>query len=235
MENSRVVSPDFTLERRVSRLMRNVYLYMVLGLALTGFIALMVATNVSLFRLLVPSSGAMFGWIIAEIALVLALSFLMNKISSIVAFALFMLYAAINGVTLSVIFMVYSLPTVYTAFFVASGLFASMALLGTVTKKDLTKIGGIALQMLIGLIIASVVNFFLKSAFLDYLVSFGGVAIFTALTAYDAWKLKKLSDGLGDDVSSEVVRKLSVMGALSLYLDFINIFLFLLRIFGRRR
>ena len=234
MGNSRVVSPEITSDKRVASLMRNVYIYMVLGLALTGFISLFVASNPSIRQTLIPSQGAIIGWIIAEFALVIGLSFFINKISSFVAFMGFILYASINGITLSLIFFAYSEAIISTAFFVSAGLFGSMAFLGTVTKKDLSKVGGIALQLLIGLIIASIVNFFLESSMLKYMISLAGVGIFTALTAYDAWKIKKMNDQLGDDADAEMVRKLSVIGALHLYLDFINIFLFMLRIFGRR-
>lgn len=235
MEMTSTMSSGAIIEKRAVSLLRNVYLYMVVALSLTGFIGLMLSTNQQWFEFLIPSKTAFYGWVIAEFAIVLGLSFLMNKISSIMAFVGFMLYATINGITLSIVFYVYDLGSIATSFFVTAGLFSAMAVLGTVTKKDLSKMGGIMMQLLIGLIIASIVNFFLKSQMMEYLISFAGIAIFTGLTAYDAWKIRKWNDAMGEDADPEQVRKLSIIGALSLYLDFINIFLFMLRLFGRRK
>jgi len=147
--------------------------------------------------------------------------------------ALFAIYSVLNGVTLSVIFLLYTASSIASTFFVCSAMFFGMSLYGWVTKADLSKWGNILFMALIGVIIASLVNFFLKSDILGYIISFVGVIVFTGLTAYDTWKLKQAQEELsGNEVA---IRKLGLLGALTLYLDFVNLFLMLLRLFGGRR
>ena len=158
---------------------------------------------------------------------------LINKIPAIVATLVFLAYAALNGVTFSIIFLVYSLGSIAYTFFITAAMFGATSVFGFITKMDLSRIGGILMMALIGLIIASVVNIFVASEIFDWIISYVGVAIFVGLTAYDTQKIKNMSSGI--DSSSEEGGKASIMGALALYLDFINLFLFLLRIMGRRR
>jgi hypothetical protein len=178
---------------------------------------------------------SMLGWIVmlSPIGFVLLMSFGFQKLSSSALMLLFIAYSVIMGISLSFIFLAYSLGSIATTFVITAGMFGAMAVLGYTTKTDLTKFGSIMLMGLIGIIIASVVNMFLGSATMDYIISFLGVLIFTGLTAYDVQKLKRIGAGL--ESGSESQRKLIVMGALTLYLDFINLFLFLLRFLGNRK
>ena len=171
--------------------------------------------------------------IILELGLVIGISAGINKLSSTAASGLFFLYSALNGVTLSLVFLVYTQESITTTFLITAGTFGAMSFYGFVTKKDLTSIGNLAFMALIGIIIASIVNMFFASSMLYTIISYGGVLIFVALTAYDTQKLKKMGQKL--EAGSETERKTAILGALRLYLDFINLFLFLLRIFGRRR
>ena len=170
--------------------------------------------------------------IIAELVLVFVLSARINKMSVATATIMLIVYSALNGVTLSFIFVVYSLGSIAKTFFITTGMFGVMALVGATTKRDLSKLGSILFMALIGLIIASLVNIFLRSSGLDWVISLIGVVLFTALTAYDVQRVKQLAaeSDLYDDTQ---VGRLAVISALSLYLDFINLFLYLLRFFGR--
>lgn len=198
------------------------------GLSLTGVTSYAIAANESLAASLYGNSLLFYGIIIAEFALVLFLSFRITKMSFTTALLSFVAYAFLNGLTLSAIFFVYTASSIYSVFFITAGVFGIMALYGYTTKTDLTTIGNLALMALIGVIIASVVNFFFRSDTLSYIISYLSVAIFVGLTAYDVQKLKKLSAETDN-------QNLGILGALTLYLDFINLFLSLLRIFGRRR
>ena len=215
-------------ERAVSSIFKMVYGLMFLGLALSGGVAYMFfkteAYNSVNFTLL----------IILELALVLILSFFFQKLSFWVALVMFLLYSALNGATLSVIFLVYKIGTIQNAFFLTAGIFAIMAIYGTVTKADCSKVGSICAFGLIGIVIASIVNIFLKSSGLDWAISLIAIAVFTGLTMWDAQKIKALAS-VERELGEETVRKLSVMGALMLYLDFVNLFLNLLRLMGRKR
>ena len=171
--------------------------------------------------------------IVAELGLVIGISWGINKMAAATATALFALYAALNGVTLGYIFVVYTLPAITGAFLTTAATFAVMAIIGTVTRRDLSKLGSILFMALIGLILASLVNLFLQNSMFGWIVTYAGVLIFVGLTAYDAQKIKRLYLQMGGEM--EINRKLSVLGALTLYLDFINLFLMLLRIFGGRR
>lgn len=213
-------------------LMKNVYIWMSGALALTGLAAYYVGSSYDMLNLIFGNRIVFYGLIIAEFALVLGLSAAINRISAVTATLMFILYSIINGVTLSSIFVVYTMSSIATTFFVTAGTFGAMALYGATTKTDLSKMGNILLMALIGLIIAGVVNIFVKSTMLETIVSGIGVLIFTGLTAYDSQKIKAMLRGAEEN---EMTQKIAVLGALSLYLDFINLFLYLLRFLGNRR
>ena len=195
-------------------LMRNVYSWMTLALVITGLTAMYVAKSY-------------------EVGLVIYLSARIHRIAFSTATLLFIAYSILNGVTLSFIFMVYTASSIATTFFVTAGTFGVMALYGYVTKRDLTRIGNICIMALIGLIIASLVNLFLHNSMMDLIISGIGVLIFTGLTAYDSQKIKQLLTG--DIEVNDTTQKIALMGAMTLYLDFINLFLYLLRFLGDRK
>lgn len=212
-------------------LMRKVYVWMMLALVITGITAYGVATSPALLTALYSSKGIMFALIIAELALVIGVTAAINKLSLSTATFLFVLYSILNGAMLSSIFVLYS-PTIITkVFLITAGTFGAMAVYGYFTKKDLSSIGRILFMALIGIIIATLVNFFTKSAAFDLIISYIGVAIFVGLTAWDSQKIKLMLAQCEE--MNESTQKLALMGALTLYLDFINLFLYLLRIFGR--
>ena len=213
-------------------LMRKVYTWMALALVITGVTAYGVATSPGLMMAIATNKLLFWGLIIAEFGLVLAISAAINKLSLTTATMLFVLYSVINGATLSFIFAVYTMSSIASVFFITAGTFAVMAFIGYTTKKDLTSMGKILLMALIGIIIATVVNIFLKSTGLEMIVSYLGVLIFVGLTAYDSQKIKQMLLMAPD--AGEGAQKLALLGALSLYLDFVNLFIYLLRIFGRR-
>ncbi len=215
----------------VSTVMRKTFGWMAMCLLITALTA-MGFVNSGLFYH-IASSGAMWLLIIAELVLVFVLSARINKMSVATATIMLIVYSALNGVTLSFIFVVYSLGSIAKTFFITTGMFGVMALVGATTKRDLSKLGSILFMALIGLIIASLVNIFLRSSGLDWIISLIGVVLFTALTAYDVQRVKQLAaeSDLYDDTQ---VGRLAVISALSLYLDFINLFLYLLRFFGRK-
>ena len=211
-------------------LMRKVYTWMTLALLITGVTAFGVASSPTLFMSL---SKMMWGLIIAELALVFILSGAINRLSLGTATLMFIGYSVLNGAMLSSIFLVYEPMVIAKVFFITAGTFGAMAVYGYTTKKDLTSMGKILFMALIGLIIATVVNMFLKSPGFDYILSYIGVAIFIGLTAWDSQKIKEMLQTQYD--ISEGAQKLALLGALTLYLDFINLFLYLLRIFGNNR
>ena len=213
-------------------LMRKVYVWMTLALVITGVTAYGVATSPGLMMAIATNKLLFWGLIIAEFGLVLAISAAINKLSLTTATLLFVLYSVINGATLSFIFAIYTMSSIASVFFITAGTFAVMAFIGYKTKKDLTSMGKILLMALIGIIIATVVNIFLKSTGLEMIVSYLGVLIFVGLTAYDSQKIKQMLLMAPD--AGEGAQKLALLGALSLYLDFVNLFIYLLRIFGRR-
>jgi len=219
---------------RERNILRNVYLWMTGGLALTGVIAVGVAGNESMVRALAGSTILFFGLILGELGLVFYLSARIMKMSASAATLSFTAYSVLNGITLSVIFLAYTGAEISLAFFTAAGTFAAMSLYAMTTKRDLSGFGHYLIMGLFGIIIASVINIFLQSSGLYYLISYLGVFIFLGLTAYDTQMIKRWNQQFGSSVSEEQYVKLSIMGALKLYLDFINIFLFLLRIFGSR-
>ena len=230
--NYQVSSRERELEMSTTfaTLMRKVYLWMTLALVITGFTAYAVATRNSLTELIWSNSSVMWVLIIAELALVIGISAAINKLSLTVATLLFVLYSVINGAVLSSIFFVYTEGSIATAFFVAAATFGAMSLYGYFTKTDLASWGKILMMALIGLIIASIVAFFVPG--ISIIASYVGVLVFVGLTAYDTQKIKEMCLQAPD--AGESMQKYALLGALSLYLDFVNLFLYLLRIFGRR-
>ncbi|UEA64018.1 Bax inhibitor-1/YccA family protein [Hoylesella buccalis] len=214
-------------------LMRKVYVWMTLALVLTGITAYGVASSPSLMMTIFQTPAIMWGLIIAELAIVIAISAAINRLSLTTATLLFVLYSVLNGATLSLIFAVYTMSSIANVFFITAGTFGVMAAYGYFTKRDLSSWGKLLLMALIGLIIATLVNIFLvKSSGFDLILSYAGVLIFVGLTAYDTQKIKQMLAMQTD--MGEGAQKVALLGALSLYLDFINLFLYLLRIFGRR-
>lgn len=215
-------------------LMKNVYLWMTLGLAMTGMTAYWLAGNPGFMQTIFQSSGLFFGLVIAELALVWILSANIMRMSFPVAGVMFAAYAILNGVTMSFIFLAYTATSIATTFFVTAGTFGAMTVVGYVVKRDLSAMGRFLFMALIGLVIATVVNLFVASSVLSWALTYIGVLIFVGLTAYDTQKIKQMLMEYGDGVH-EGTMKLALMGSLTLYLDFINLFLYLLRIFGDRR
>lgn len=216
-----------------SALMRKVYTWMTLALVITGVTAYGVASSPTLLMSIYSNSAVMWGLIIAEFVLVFAISGAINRLSLSTATLLFIIYSVLNGAMLSSVFVLFTETSIAKVFFITAGTFGAMAFYGYTTKKDLTSIGKILFMALIGLIIATVVNMFLKSSGFDYILSYIGVAIFVGLTAWDSQKIKQMLQTQYD--MSEGAQKLALLGALTLYLDFINLFLYLLRIFGNNR
>lgn len=224
---------DYAMSTAFPALMRKVFVWMTLALAITGLTAYGVATSPAILSLIFSSKVTFFGLIIAEFALVFAISGAINRLSLSTATLLFILYSVINGATLSTIFFAFSVATIGKVFFITAGTFGAMALVGYTTKTDLTSMGKLLFMALLGIIIASVVNIFVASSGLDLILSYVGVLVFVGLTAYDTQKIKQMCQSAPD--AGESTQKLALIGALSLYLDFINLFLYLLRIFGNNR
>jgi uncharacterized protein len=215
-----------------------VFMWMTMALSITALVSWTFASNPSLMSILMNSeTGSMsaIGWVVmlAPLGLVLLMGMRFQKMSASSMLLVFIVYSILMGMSLSFIFLVYSLPSIAKTFVITAGMFGFMAIVGYATKTDLTKFGKIMMMGLVGIIIASVVNFFTQSATMDYIISFIGVMVFTGLTAYDVQKLKRLGADIGTE--SEMARKATIFGALTLYLDFINLFLFLLRFFGDRK
>lgn len=224
---------ELSVEAAFPVLMRKVYIWMTLALVITGITAYEVATTPSIIMAIASNSALMWGLIIAEFVLVFAISGAINRLSLTTATLLFVLYSVINGATLSFIFLLYTATSITSVFFITAGTFAVMAFIGYTTNTDLTSMGKILFMALIGIIIATVVNMFVGSSTLQMIVSYIGVLVFVGLTAYDSQKIKQMLMMAPD--TGETSQKLALLGALSLYLDFINLFLYLLRIFGARR
>ena len=238
MNYSELNFDGMTRERELSMsaafpaLMRKVYVWMTLALVLTGATAYGVATSPGVMMAIYSNQILFWGLIIAEFALVIGISAAINKLSLTTATLMFVLYSVINGAVMSSIFLIYTMSSIASVFFITAGTFAVMAFIGYTTKKDLTSMGKILFMALIGIIIATIVNIFLKSSGLEMIVSYLGVLIFVGLTAYDSQKIKNMLLMAPD--AGEGAQKLALLGALTLYLDFINLFIYLLRIFGRR-
>lgn len=230
LNNQSTVYVDSTLQTTT---MRHVFTWMFGALGITALTAMLVAKS-SLIYTMIMNPGLLWGLIIAELALVFILSARIGKMSFFTSSLLFTIYSILNGVTLSSIFIVYAMTSIAATFFITAGMFGAMALWGYFTKKDLSKWGSIFFMLLIGLILATVVNLFLRSGAMGFIFSIVGVIIFTGLTAFDVNKIKQMLAQMQGFEEGDVVRKVALMGALTLYLDFINLFLYLLRFFGRR-
>ncbi|MCK4984299.1 MAG: Bax inhibitor-1/YccA family protein, partial [Desulfobacterales bacterium] len=214
---------------RVNDFIRRVYNWMAIGLALTGFIAYYVANTPALLNLILGNQILFFGLIIAELALVFTISARVHRMKASTATALFVLYAALNGATLSFIFIIYTRSSIASTFFVCAATFIACSIYGWTTKRDLTSMGGFLTMGLIGIIIASLVNLFIRSSAMHMIISYIGVLVFVGLTAYDTQSLKAMAISQPSDVGASAIRKGAILGALKLYLDFINLFLMLLR------
>ena len=215
-------------DTRVSAVMKRVYLTMTIGLAFTGVIAYFCGNSYAYLQFLAQNSWMLWALFIAEIGIVLGVSAGINRLSSGVATLLFIAFAALNGMSLAPIFVVYTDVLIAKTFFITAGVFGAMTIYGFCTNRDLTRIGSFLFMALIGLIIASVVNMFLHSKGFEFIISIAGVLIFVGLTAWDTQQMKRIALTAPDDS----LGRLAVLGALNLYLDFINLFLYLLRFFG---
>lgn len=228
------ITKTFTRSVAQASLFRSVYVWITLALVITGFTALYVAKSYTLLNLMLQNQMAFWGVLIAELGLVFYMSARINRISFTTATILFIVYSILNGVTMSMLFLIYTMSSIATTFFVTAGTFGAMAVFGYATKKDLTRIGNLCIMGVIGLIIASLVNMFLHNSMMDLIISYVGVLLFVGLTAYDSQKIKQMLSGEDIEVN-ETTQKIALMGALTLYLDFINLFLYLLRILGDRK
>lgn len=222
-------------EAEVRSLITRVYGWMAGGLVLTALVAMLVAATPALVVAIVATKWLFYGLLLAELGLVVWLSGWVHRMSGALATAVFLAYAALNGVTLSVVFLAFTAGSLASTFFITGGTFGAMSAIGYYTRRDLTSIGNLCFMALIGLILASVVNFFFQNELLYWISTYAGVLIFVGLTAYDTQKIKRMSAAAAGSEDTETGRKAAILGALALYLDFINLFLLLLRIFGRRR
>ena len=220
-----------TITARTSQTMKRVYVNMTLALVVTAFVSLWCAGSEAFLSFIFTNRWAMWALLIAEIGIVLGISAGMNKLSNTTATLLFYLFAVINGAALAPIFLVYTGASIAKTFFITAGTFGAMSVYGYFTSSDLSRIGNILIMALFGLIIASVVNIFAHSDTLQWIISIAGVVIFVGLTAWDTQQIKRMAEQMPE----AGVGRLAVLGALSLYLDFINLFLYLLRFFGSSR
>ena len=215
-------------------LMRKVYTWMALALAVTGLTAYYCSTNFDVINAIASNSLVFWGLIIAQLGAVMYLSVRINSMSLTTAGIVFLLYAVLTGITFSFIFLVYTMESIASTFFITAGTFGAMSLIGYFTKKDLSGFGRFLIMSLNGLLIATVANLFLQSTMLMWICTYAGVLIFSGLTVYDTQKIKNMFLMHGAEMN-ESTMKLALMGSLTLYLDFINLFLYLLRIFGDRK
>ena len=219
----------------VNTFIQSVYNWMAIGLALTGVTAYFVASSAFMLNLIFGNKIIFWGLLIGELGLVYFISARINRIQAATATGLFLLYAALNGTTLSIIFLAYSGASIASTFLICAGTFTACSIYGMVTKKDLTSMGGFMFMGLIGIIIATIINIFIQSSAVSMIISYIGVFVFIGLTAYDTQKLKNMAHTQPDGLDGAVVRKGAILGALTLYLDFINMFIFMLHIFGGGR
>lgn len=221
-------------EVQINEFVRSVYNWMAIGLALTGIIAFYVSKNLDLLRI-ISNPLIQIVFFVVIIGLVVSISGMINRMSAGTATGLFVVYSSLMGVFLAPIFIVYTQASIASTFFICAGTFVGCSIYGWTTKRDLTSLGGFFMMGLIGIIIASVVNIFIRNSAMYYIIGYIGVIVFVGLTAYDTQKLKNMALTQPAGLDGEVVRKGAILGALSLYLDFINLFLMLLRIFGQAR
>jgi uncharacterized protein len=229
---------DFHTQSLAKTFLANVFSWMFMALATTALVAYVASGNEAFLGMMFNAQTggmSMFGWVImlSPLGLVLWMSAGLARLSAANLSLIFIVYSILMGLSLSFIFLAYTGASIAKTFVIASSMFGLMALVGYTTKTDLSRFGSLMFMGLIGLIIASVINFFMKSSTMDYIISFIGVLVFTGLTAYDVQKLKRI--GASNMEQGESMRKATIMGALTLYLDFINLFLFLLRFFGNRK
>ena len=225
-------SPPAVVTTDAQGFLAKVFGWMFIGLVITGLVAAAIGSNEALLTDISESPWLMIGLIVLQLVLVITISAAINRLSPAVALALFFLYAASVGVLFAFIFELYTTQSIFTTFLVTAGMFGAVAIWGWVTKRDLSTMGTVLLMALIGLILATLVNVFWANETLYWITTYAGVAIFAGLTAYDMQKIKGYAQaGLG----GEAEQRASILGALALYLDFVNLFLYLLRIFGQRR
>jgi hypothetical protein len=220
---------------RVNSFVRSVYNWMAIGLGLTGVVAYGVANSPGVTEVIFGSQLIFFGLIIAQLAMVFMISARIQRMQASTATMLFIVYSALNGATLSSVFLAYTQSSITSTFFICAATFTACSVYGWTTRRDLTTMGGFLTMGLIGIVIASVVNMFFQSGAVSTIVSYVGVLVFVGLTAYDTQEIKNMALSQPADIDAGAVRKGAILGALKLYLDFINLFLMLLRIFGGRR
>lgn len=223
---------NFTIAKATSQFISKVYGWMALGLSVTGLVAFNTANSPYMLNLIFRTPGLLIALMLISFGLVVSLSSMIHKMSSTTAKLVFIGYSALTGLTLSSIFLVYTLSSISIIFFIAAAMFAAMALYGHFTDADLSEMGSALIMCLFGIVISSLVNMFFQNSAFDYILSFFGVLVFTLLTAYDAQKIKMLAYAAS---THEDATKLTINGALTLYLDFINLFLYLLRFMGKKR
>jgi FtsH-binding integral membrane protein len=224
--------PPVAIARADSGFLQRVFLWMFVGLAITGGVAAAIGSSDQLLTDITESPGIIIGVIVVQLGIVFGISFAINRISVGLATVLFLIYSATVGVTFAFIFELYTTQSIFTTFLITAGMFGALAVWGALTDIDLSKVGSIAFMALIGLILATIVNIFWANSTLYWITTYAGVLIFAALTAYDMQKLKQIGE---QGLTGEAEGRAAILGALSLYLDFINLFLFLLRIFGQER
>lgn len=237
-QNFNFVQTDEQTRALSKTFMSSVFSWMFAALAITSIVAYYFGNSLELLSLLINTElgkPTILGYAVmfSPFAFILVMSFGFNRISYPVLLFLFLLYSAVMGMSLSFIFLAYTASSIFTTFIASSAMFGTMALVGYTTKTDLTKFGSIMIMGLFGIIIASLINMFLHSGTMEYIISFIGVLVFTGLTAYDVQKLKNI--GAGVELGTASAGKLVIMGALNLYMDFINLFIMLLRLFGDRK
>jgi len=220
---------------RVNSFVRSVYNWMAIGLGITGVVAYGVANSPGVTEVIFGSQLIFFGLIIAQLAMVFMISARIQRMQASTATMLFIVYSALNGATLSSVFLAYTQSSITSTFFICAATFTACSVYGWTTRRDLTTMGGFLTMGLIGIVIASVVNMFFQSGAVSTIVSYVGVLVFVGLTAYDTQEIKNMALSQPADIDAGAVRKGAILGALKLYLDFINLFLMLLRIFGGRR
>ncbi len=233
------ITPEMLVSRSVehatsvNRVYNFVYGWMTVALVISGLVAWWIANGVTTGAIQL-SNGLLMGCCFAEVVLVFVFSAMIMKLKPLVAALIFVAYAALNGVTLSVLLLIYTQATIQMAFFVTAGTFAAMALIGILTRHSLSLVGRLCFMALIGIVIASIVNFFMKSSGLDYAICLIGVGVFVGLTAYDAQNVRRLAEQEGQ-LDRATTNKLGLLCALGLYLDFVNLFIMIARLLGDRR
>jgi FtsH-binding integral membrane protein len=221
-------------QARERSVMSQTYLWMTAGLLVTGALASLTANSPALLDIIYGSQLTFWALILVELGLVVWLSAAINRLSPVVATGLFLLYSALNGLTLAIVFLVYTRESIASTFFITAGTFAVMSVVGYTTKMNLTSLGGLFLMGLVGFFLASIVNIFLRSETLYWIITYAGIVLFVGLIAYDTQKLKRISAEM-ETADGASASRMSILFALTLYLDFINLFLLLLRLLGKRR